>query len=168
MLLWCVQRSYFYEVPATISGQFSEKKKNKWKGTTNSICWLLGEKSHAGEDGYGQWSSSNAFELLLRHQCQQRGRKAAKAFLLTLFCLNSPVPRRYFVVVLQLRIYNYTVSLRNINEPARVSFLNYGSQCLPCLILFNSHKKMRGWEWKHLFNLTSLGVNTFRLGPKLL
>lgn len=88
------------------------------------------------------------------------------------FCLNPLVLHRYFVVVSQLCIYNYTVSLSNINEPVRESFLNYGSQCVPCLILFNSHhgyckqgilpyaintgstliKKMQGWEWKHLFH----------------
>lgn len=126
----------------------------------------------------------------LRHQCQQWvGKEGGKSFSSDFqFCLNSLVPCRYFVVVSQLCIYNYTVSLSNINEPVRASFLNYGSRCLPCLILFNSHhgyckqgilpyainirsaliKKIQSWEWKHLFNLTSLEVNTFRLGPKLL
>lgn len=37
------------------------------------------------------------------------------------FCLNPLVLHRYFVVVSQLCIYNYTVSLSNINKPVRES-----------------------------------------------
>lgn len=100
--------------------------------------------------------------------------------------LNSLVPHGCFVAVLQLCIYSYAVNLTDINEPVRASFLNYGSQFLLCLILFHHGyckqgispyainvqsaliKKIQGWEQEHLFSLTSLEVNTLRLGPKLL
>lgn len=128
----------------------------------------------------------------LGHQCQQWRKKVEKVVLPTLnfvwILLCQIGILLLYRCLFTVTLWDWVISMNQWEW----SSLNYGSQCLPCLTLLNSHrgycrqgillcaiytrsaliknnnKKKKGGQYKHLFNLTLLEVNTLRLGPKLL